>query len=323
MAGEPKDQKTAILGDVPPEVQAALNRGQQQQQPQKTVAFSAPASAPQPAGGGSQRTVMLDSPTGAQAPRAAAPAPVPDSMRQRPSGPLPPLPKKPSSAGRWIAGPIIALVMAAGTAALARVIFPAKPKEKPKVMGKLRLSTDPAGASMVIDGKAYPRFTPTTYEGEVGSTVHVVFKADGYKDKEVDLTIKEEEQPFATKLEKETPPEPEPPKPEPPKTEPPKTEPPKTEPVAKTEPKHSSSHSSKKTEKSAPVGKGTLSVYVRPWAIVFVDGARLRQTPVQNYELPAGKHNIELVNDPKGKKEKITVTIKAGESEELRRDWDK
>jgi len=320
MAGEPKDQKTAILGDVPPEVQAALNRGQQQQPQggaQKTVAFSAPSPSPAPAAGGAPRTVMLEAPgAGAAAPRAAAPAPVPEAMRNRPSGGLDPLPpKKGGGAGRWIAGPIVALIMAAGTAALARVIFPAKPKEKPKVMGKLKLSTDPAGASMVIDGKAYPRFTPTTYEGAVGSSVHVVFKADGYKDKEVDLTIKEEEQPFAVKLDKETPPEPEPPKAEPPKPDPTA--------VAKTDPRTKPEKGSKKPEKPAAVGKGTLSVYVRPWAIVFVDGARLRQTPVQNYELPAGKHNIELVNDPKGKKEKITVTVKAGEPEEIRRDWDK
>jgi hypothetical protein len=323
MAGEPKDQKTAILGDVPPEVQAALNRGQQQQAgsggAQKTVAFTAPApsSSAAPAGG-APRTVMLEAPgAGAAAPRAASPAPVPEAMRNRPSGGLDPLPprKQGGGAGRWIAGPIVALIMAAGTAALARVIFPAKPKEKPKVMGKLKLSTDPAGASLMIDGKAYPRFTPTTYEGEVGATIHVVFKADGYKDKEVDLTIKEEEQPFAVKLEKETPPEPE-------KT----PEPPKPDPtaVAKSDSKKDPGKASRpKPDKPAVVGKGTLSVYVRPWAIVFVDGARLRQTPVQNYELPAGKHTIELQNDPKGKKEKIVITVKAGEPEEIRRDWDK
>ena len=37
-------------------------------------------------------------------------------------------------------------------------------------------------------------------------------------------------------------------------------------------------------------------MYVRPWAIVYIDGKRLRQTPIVDYTLPAGKHSLELVN---------------------------
>ena len=64
---------------------------------------------------------------------------------------------------------------------------------------------------------------------------------------------------------------------------------------------------------------------VRPAAvgIVYVDGTRLRQTPVQTYELPAGKHVLELVNDPKGKREKMLITLKPGEAQEIKKDWDK
>jgi hypothetical protein len=71
------------------------------------------------------------------------------------------------------------------------------------------------------------------------------------------------------------------------------------------------------------VGKGTLSVFVRPWAIVYTDGTRLRQTPVAAYEIASGKHVIELVNDPKGKREKLNITLKPGEAQEIRKDWDK
>jgi hypothetical protein len=73
---------------------------------------------------------------------------------------------------------------------------------------------------------------------------------------------------------------------------------------------------------SEPAGKGTISVFVRPWAIVFIDGSRLQQTPVKNYELPSGKHTIELVNEGRNRREKITVDLKIGAGEEIRRDWD-
>ena len=62
---------------------------------------------------------------------------------------------------------------------------------------------------------------------------------------------------------------------------------------------------------------------MRPWAIVFVDKQRLRQTPINDYSLPSGKHVIELVNEGKNRREKIEVTLKPGEEQEIKRDWDK
>ena len=38
-------------------------------------------------------------------------------------------------------------------------------------------------------------------------------------------------------------------------------------------------------------------------------------------ELSVGKHTIELVNDAIGKKEKVSVKIKAGENPEVRKKW--
>ena len=71
-----------------------------------------------------------------------------------------------------------------------------------------------------------------------------------------------------------------------------------------------------------PQGAGRLSVYVRPWAIVFVDGVRLRQTPVDSYEVSSGRHTVELVNDGKGKREKVLLNMRPGEVQEIRRNWD-
>src|SRR5262249_35723817 len=150
-----KPQKTQLLSDAPPEVQAAIDRQNQKgggapQQGQSTVMLEAPNVQP-------QKNVV-----------------VPTMMQNRPAGSLPPMPRKKSGGGavRWIVGPLVSVVVAAGTAALAGVVMPAKAKvTKPaaKVMGKLQLATDPPGASVTIDGKPFPHFTPTDVEAEVGT----------------------------------------------------------------------------------------------------------------------------------------------------------
>lgn len=263
--------------------------------------------------------MLLDSPAaasqGAQAPKQQA---VPTMMQNRPSGQLPPVSrKKPSTAGRWIAGPIISIVIAAGTAAVAGIVMPAKPKVEtppPKVTGKLTLTTDPAGASVTIDGKPFPHFTPTEVTADVGSTVRIGLKLDGYAPKEEEVAVAAGEHPVNFKLEKAAP------------VAPPPVAPP-SEPVAKKEDHHEHhehhDHDVAATKGKEAAGKGTISVFVRPWAIVYVDGTRLRQTPVQAYEIPSGKHVVELVNEPKAKREKLTITLKPGESQEIRKDWDK
>jgi hypothetical protein len=197
----------------------------------------------------------------------------------------------------------------------AGVLMPVKkapPPPPPKVAGKLRLNTDPPGAAVSIDGKPFPHFTPTEYEGDVGTTVKVAFKLDGYQPKEEEVVISKGEHPFNAKLEPavvEKKPEP-PPAPAPPPV------------VAAAPSEHHHHHSDHSAPKQA-AGKATISVFVRPWAIVYVDGARLRQTPVQAYEVSSGKHTLELVNDGKAKREKIPLQLKPGESQEIRRDWDK
>ena len=73
----------------------------------------------------------------------------------------------------------------------------------------------------------------------------------------------------------------------------------------------------------AASGSGALSVHVRPWAIVYIDGAKIRQTPLDGHTLAAGLHVVELVNEGIHKKEKVTLDIRANGHEEIRRDWEK
>ncbi len=321
--------------------------------PQKTVALDAQGNPIPSAGGGpapgpaapnnGPSTVMLEAPAAA-ALAAAHRANAERAQRNDPG-------KSGGGAGKWIGGFFLMIFSAAGTAAGAHFALPIKPAvvaPPPKQIGKVKLITDPEGASVSVDGKNVPRFTPTTIEGEVGGTLKVQLKLDGYKTKDVDVVVASvEEKPFNTKLDKDEP----------------KVAAADTKPVAEgkpaaeakpgtdgkagkeaTPPKEAKPAAPAKAEKAAPAApapspkkekaekaaaapapggaKGSVSIFVRPWAIVFVDGRRVRQTPIQALEIPAGKHTIELQNDPKGKREKIQVNIEAGGTQEIRRDWD-
>jgi hypothetical protein len=277
---------------------------------QKTLFLDDPGAAapPQPSPISSQSTMMLEAPTGAPAaqPRQMV---VPTMMKMGPSGELPPMrrPRRQSTWGRWVAGPIISALVAAGTVAGAGALLPKKGghgkiAEVPqKPQGHLRVNTDPPGASLLVDGKRYPRFTPTTVDGDIGATIKLEFQLDGYKPKEAEVYVGEGEHNFTAKLELAAPT-------------------PAPTPTAAPTVKHEHHHSSAPKEAE---GKGTISVLVRPWAIVYIDTKRLKQTPVSDYELPSGKHVVELVNEGKNRREKIEVVLKPGESQEIKRDWDK
>ncbi|MCA1662891.1 MAG: PEGA domain-containing protein [Myxococcales bacterium] len=252
----------------------------------------------------SQSTMMLD----AQQQPAAGQRHmvVPTMMKQAPRQQLPPLqrPPRPSTVARWIAGPIVAALVAGGTVFAANAIMPLHKKGAAgptRPQGKLRLNTEPPGASILVDGKRFPRFTPALVDGDVGSTLHLTFSMDGFKTQEAEVAVFEGEHQFNVHLQPSAA-EASPPAPEPAKKE------------------HHEHHA---TAAKEPVGEATLSVLVRPWAIVFVDHQRLKQTPVQGYKLPSGKHVVELVNEGKNRREKIDVSLKAGEEQEIKRDWDK
>ncbi len=331
--------------------------------PQKTVALDVngnpipqqqpAAAAPSPSGNAANRpepsTVMME------APAAAALAAAHKANAERAQRNVPQSGGGGGGAGKWIAGFFLMIFSAAGTAAGAHFALPYGGKggkvtapAAAKQSGKVKLVTDPDGASISVDGKNVPRFTPTTVEGEVGATLKVQLKLDGFKTKDVDVVVASaEEKTFTTKLEKEeakvaandTKPAADTkvaandPKPaggdkgaKEASTK--ETKGTKETAVAKVEKKEpsSSSSSSKHAEKTAtpaPGGtQGSVSIFVRPWAIVFLDGRRVRQTPIQSLGVPAGKHTIELQNDTKGKREKLVITIEAGGTQEIRRDWD-
>jgi hypothetical protein len=272
--------------------------------------------APVPTAGPHARTMMFD--PYAQRPR--SPMPTVMTAPQTASRPSPP-PR--GGAGRWIGGPILAIVVGAATVWIAGLVNAASlPPQKPH--GRLRLSSDPEGATVLVDGKVQTRPTPTVIEGDVGATLRVGFKLDGYLDKEADVFVGDGERPFRAKLEKRE--QVEVPPPEPPPVAPPSPTP--KEPRAKKTPRERTVSERVEQPVATPppiasAGSGTVSVHVRPWAIVYIDGAKIHQTPVDGQSVAAGLHVVELVNDGIRKKEKVTLEVRANGHEEIRRDWEK
>ncbi len=67
------------------------------------------------------------------------------------------------------------------------------------------------------------------------------------------------------------------------------------------------------TEAPTPTGTGTLNVLAIPSAHVFWNGRDLGETPIANFEMPAGRHRLSLRPTSGGPAKTITVTIRAGE----------
>ncbi len=302
--GSPQDRRTAAM----PQSQMPTAAPHAQ-----TMMFD--PHAPQPGARPSAHTVLTAHP---QAPYA------------QPSGPrlsADPLPApSPSGFGRWIAGPILAGAVGVLTLWIAGMVSSATPAAKNR--GKLRLSSDPEGATVVVDGKLQGRPTPTVIEGEIGATLRVAFRLEGYLDKEADVFVGEGERPFRAKLDRRDVPPVVVPLPAPPvENAPPNLAPPVVSERRKKDRDRDRDGSSKR-EKVVPTsvapsmsGTGALSVHVRPWAIVYVDGAKIRQTPLEGHSLTAGLHTVELVNDGLKKREKVTAEIRADKTFDIKRDW--
>jgi hypothetical protein len=57
--------------------------------------------------------------------------------------------------------------------------------------------------------------------------------------------------------------------------------------------------------------KGEISINARPWAEVYVDGARIGETPVSQLQLPIGIHEI-LFRHPDFGERRVSVVVKIG-----------
>jgi serine/threonine protein kinase len=74
------------------------------------------------------------------------------------------------------------------------------------------------------------------------------------------------------------------------------------------------------TPGQAALDSGTISVRVRPWGIVTVDGVKWGLTPVKRV-VPLGKRRVTIKNEDLGKVENLVLEVEPGEEISLERDW--
>ncbi len=67
-----------------------------------------------------------------------------------------------------------------------------------------------------------------------------------------------------------------------------------------------------KLGQAAAAGTGFVTINAKPWADVFLRGKKLGTTPIRKVKVPAGKQTFTLKQ--LGKKKRVTVTIKKGET---------
>jgi serine/threonine-protein kinase len=60
------------------------------------------------------------------------------------------------------------------------------------------------------------------------------------------------------------------------------------------------------------IGKGSLQIWVRPYATVMLDGKVLGQTPLEPIELYEGRYQLKLVNADLGKEKVVEYVVRAG-----------
>ena len=72
---------------------------------------------------------------------------------------------------------------------------------------------------------------------------------------------------------------------------------------------------------AARASKGSVSVFVFPWAEVFIGRRRIGVTPIREYPLTAGRHRVVLRNEELGKEETTQINVKPEQALRIRRDW--
>jgi serine/threonine-protein kinase len=66
--------------------------------------------------------------------------------------------------------------------------------------------------------------------------------------------------------------------------------------------------------------KGELAIIVKPWAMIWLNGKSLGQTPFRE-PIPAGRYRLRIANDDVGKDETTTVTVNPDKTTTVQRSW--
>jgi serine/threonine protein kinase len=147
----------------------------------------------------------------------------------------------------------------------------------------------PPDATLTVDGSR--RSVPTVLEGTTGRRFHIEAVRSGYQPKSQEVTIGKEDQRVALKLD-----------------------------AVENSGSDGDSTSLQPPAEPKKQELTKLIVSVQPWADVFVDGAKKEQAPC-SLRVPVGTHKITLVNGALRRREDIKITLVAGATKKIDRDW--
>ncbi len=174
---------------------------------------------------------------------------------------------------------------------------PAEPTEVlpavAEVSGSLSVRSEPAGATVELDGERLPGTTPLTAGDLEPGTHPIVVRLDGRETYRGEVEILEGEE--AT------------------------VEPRLRQVGASRRRRATAMTEMAEARMAAPAGRGTLSVNTRPWSKVYVGGELLGTTPIGRAPVNAGSVRVKLV-DRDGNEHQRTVRV--GADEDARVFWD-
>jgi serine/threonine-protein kinase len=231
--------------------------------------------------------------------RAVRGSPTGDSM---PGGTLPveeqTTPAQPVLRRSWkplAAAAVLLLLVGAGAFfALRPGARPTTPPPAPPAPAVLTIETDPPGALIRVDGKEAGR-SPLTLDTLAPGEHKVSATLEGRRpaERQVKLTTPGERAMMLLAL------APEPVPPVPPSPLPAPVEPAAPEPTARP---------------SKRVSMGRLTLDTTPWTRVFLRGRLLGDTPLIELALPAGQHQLKLVNEERNISTVIEVELRPGQT---------
>lgn len=176
------------------------------------------------------------------------------------------------------------------------VVLTKKGEEKP-AQGKLKVSGQPSGSELFVDGKSLGQI-PQTVSLTVGEH-QIELRAEGYISKSQKVSLRADKTvPLQIRLQK-------------------------TPLASKVDAGKSQNTRKPPDHRVHKRGTGYLAVIIQggSWARVYVDGKKYGITPLKPIKLPAGRHKVRLVNTDLKKSINKTVTIVAKQKFKLRHHW--
>lgn len=209
---------------------------------------------------------------------------------------------------RWLAVPIVILILIISSYGIyERFMMPE--------IGVLEVITEPEGAQVQVDNKVLNERTPVKINGGIGSTAQIRLVLSGYDTYEGKIIFTADARPLRVHLFKIG----------------------QRQQLTITNPFSSStatlveddqenvidSQNSKSKVANQKSDSQKLTITVRPWAIIYIDGKKIQQTPMRYFPIKTGRHKIALENSNKGKREIISITVKPDqEIPPINRIWD-